>query len=273
MTLRRLELSPDQARYSAAFGPAVQRVAVAGGRARHRLDQLGAPALINCQWFADPVEHDYLLAFYRTVRAEGAGPFRLDLWLDDFPLIEYQASFTSPLQLGGQSGDAYMVAARLEAGPWPRNAVADQALIDSFAEAVDGLQVMGLDVSSAGYSATRGDELLVARPGFGPAGIRAGLEREASLIRVSWTTNARGYEYLIAFYFTGIREAALPFRITLVLDNSAPAEYVAVMIPGSFSLDSVEGLTFRVSCDLEVVTNPRDAGADAAILAAFPEAP
>lgn len=273
MTLRTLELVPEQPRYGAAPAASVRRVEVAGGRARHRLEHLGAPAAVDCQWIADATEYDYLLAFYRTNRAEGAVPFLIDLWLDGFPLSPYQARFLTEPRLTGHSGEAFVVAAKLEAAPYARDAGDDQDLIDSYAPMVDGLQVMGLTPSSAGYTAQRGDELLIAKPGAGAAGIRAGLEREAASIRVGWVTDARGYAYLLAFYFTGIRECALPFRIDLVLDRSEATEYVAVMVPGSFSLDNVSGNKFSVSADIEVVNAARDAVFDAAVLAAFPEAP
>lgn len=272
---RTLALVPDDARYAATLGPAVRRDEVDGGRARHRLDQVGAPALVDCRWDASAVEHDYLLAFYRTVIAEGAGPFFASLILDGFATLTYSARFMPPgMRLTGQSGETYQLTARLEVMPLVRDDSLDRDLIDSYAEAAeDGLEVMGIDPGSSSYSVTRGDELIQAKPSMGPAGIRAGLQRQSATVKVSWTTNPRGYEYLMAFYFTGIREGALPFRITLILDRSAPTEYVALLIPGSLSLDGARGATYGVSAELEIVPEPRNAVFDAAVLAAFPGAP
>jgi hypothetical protein len=274
MPLRKLLLAPEEAGYSAAPGAAARRLEVEGGRGRHRLDQIGAPSRVDAQWLCDPMEHNYLLAFYRTMLAEGAGPFLIDLILDGLLLTEREARFLrGSMALLGQSGESYKVGATLEVTPIERDAEADMDLVETFAMPVGGLPVMALTPGSADYSMARGDEIRQIGYGLGPLGLAPGYANSAALVRVSWSVSPLRYQYLVAFYYTAIAEAALPFRVPLVIDRDEPDDYVALMIPGTFALEGVAGATYTVGAELEVAPLNRDPTFDAAVLAAFPDAP
>lgn len=269
-----LDLAPDEARYGVKFGAAARRLETDGSRGRHRLDQLGAPCEVNISWEATRVEYDYLTAFYRTNLAAGVVPFFIDLIIDG-PMAQQTARFEpGSMKLAGQSGDdLYLATAKLEVMPPARDAGADAALVASYAAAVDGTPVMALTPGSGNYSADRGEEIIQSAADMGPTLIRAGFASSPATMSISWGVNAARLQYLAAFYFTAIREGALPFIVPLVLQTGAAVDHVALLVPGSFEISGVDGNVHLVSATIVTEPLPRDATADSETIAAFPDAP
>jgi hypothetical protein len=270
MTLPKIKLRPDQAKYMASPGLAVRRQEVEGGLARHRRDHAGAPWAVEVIWKTSAAGYDYLLSFFRQIIATGAGAFRADLILDGLLLTERECKYLPrSMALTGVSGDVYIASARLEVAPIARDAEADALLIESYAASIDGLPVMALTPRSDGYSVDRGATFLQSRQEMGPSRFRPDYESAASMITASWRVNPRRYQYLVAFYYTATVEGTMPFLISLILDRPGLVAHVAQLVPGTFALEGVDGATYSVTTDMEIRPLARDAAHDAATIAAF----
>lgn len=259
MPLPKLALAPEKTSYSVATGQAVAVQAVAGGLSRNRLDQLGAPLTINVQWLASVGEFAYLGAFYRTQIAHGSAPFLIDLISGYSVPSEHTANFVpGSFTLAGVSGLGHQCQAQLEVVTLDRDPVFDMALVNGRAAAVGGLPVMALTPSLDGYAVQRGPSVLRSQPGFGPSAFRLDRFNTASRMTVGWNVGPADFDYLMAFYYTAIAEGALPFRIESVLDHPDPRQLKAKLVPGSFGLGSIKGMTFSVRADIDVqpVTSP-----------------
>lgn len=252
MPLPKLDLAPESTRFSAACGSAILRAAVAGGRSRGRLDQLGAPFTVNCQWQCTVGEFAYLGAFYRSLINHGSEPFLIDLPIGYAMPAEQEAKFLpGSFNLSSISGATHFCSASLEVKAPVRNAVEDAALVAARAAAVGGLPVMAITPSLESYGVQRGQTMRRFEPGMGPSVQRLDRFNTASVMTVAWNTNPAGFDYLSAFYFTAVREGALPFLIESVHDHPDPRWLNAVML--NFSLESINGLTYSARSDVEVV--------------------
>lgn len=254
MPLPKLALLPEDSRYSAAPGAAVRRAAVPGGRGRHRLDQIGAPTMVDVTFSLDRDEYLYLGAFYRRRSINGSRPFLMDLVLDAALPTEQVVQFMpgSP-KLSNVSGERHIVSATLEVATPARNKAADLALVAARAAPVDGLPVMALTPSSDGYGVERGETVIRSRDGQGPGRFRLDYPNTGSLLAIVWHVGPADYEYLLAFYFSTIAEGALPFRIEAVHDHPDARQLKAMLVPGSFSLEGVRGLRYTIRAQVEVV--------------------
>lgn len=253
MPLPKLLLVPESTRYSASFGPAAIGSPTSGGRRRGRLDQLGAPVMVSVEWQTTFEGFGYLAAFYRTLITYGSDPFLIDLPLANAYPAEQEARFLpGSFALTSISGVLHVCNASLEVVTPARDAVADAALIAARGPLVGGLRQLGLTPSLNGYSVQRGDTLVRSQPGMGPSAIRLDRYNTPSRVSVSWNVGPADYNYLVAFYFTAIREGALPFLLDVVLDDPEVRQLEAVLIPGSFVLEGIDGLTYHVRAEAEV---------------------
>jgi hypothetical protein len=254
MPLPKLDLAPEKARYGAQAGAAVARQPVLGGHARTRLDQLGAPLAVKASWMLNRAEFAYLGAFYRQLIDHGSAPFLIDLLAGQAVPIECEAKFVpGSFSLNGVSGETHSCDASLEVVAPARDAGADAALVSARAAPIGGLPVMALTPSTSGYSVSRGDTVLSARPGMGPSAQRLDYFNTPSTLAVHWNVGPADFNYLCAFYWTAIREGALPFLIEAVLDHPDPRQLAAKMIPGSFALSGLSGMTYSVDAQVDVV--------------------
>lgn len=86
----------------------------------------------------------------------------------------------------------------------------------------------------------------------------------SELVTVQWSVGINDYNYLRAFkrqYSSG------PFLIDLILDHAVTDEYTALIVPGTWNLNSQSGVTYVVQASLEVAPLPFDANGDLEILA------
>lgn len=86
------------------------------------------------------------------------------------------------------------------------------------------------------------------------------------LINVQWELGPTKSEELVNFYYNDAKEGGAAFLIDLMLDTFEQTEYTAFIVPGSFSLDEVEGLTYRYSAKLEVAPAQINEDTDNAIM-------
>lgn len=86
-----------------------------------------------------------------------------------------------------------------------------------------------------------------------------------------WTLSKANFNYIMAFYRTGITYGADPFTIGLILDSGDLQNYTAHFMPGTFNLISQQGSTYVVGGTLEVIPNAAYASGDAAIITAGPQ--
>jgi hypothetical protein len=251
--LPKLLLVPESNRYSASFGAALIGTQLAGGRRRGRLDQLGAPVIVGVEWQTTVEGYAYLGAFYRSRIADGSEPFLIDLPVASAFPVEQEARFMpGSFTLSGVSGALHVCNASLEVVTPVRDDAADNALIAARGPLVAGLRQLGLTPSIDGYGVQRGDSIVRSQPGLGPSAIRLDFYNTPSRVSVSWNVGAADYNYLVAFYFTAIREGALPFLMDVVLDDPLVRQLQAMLVPGSFVFDGVNGMTYRVRAEVEV---------------------
>lgn len=260
MPLPKLDLAPEQSQYAALMGPAVARASVRGGHARRRLDQLGAPLQVTLMWAVTQGEFAYLGAFFRQLIANGSQPFLIDLVVEQpWPTEQTAQLIPGSFQLTGVAGELYSCSATVEVVTPARDAVADAALVAARAAPVGGLPLMALTPSVTNYVVQRGETLLRSQPGFGPSWFRLTEFNTPSAVTVEWHVgDIADVAYLLAFYFTAIREGALPFVIETVHDHPDPRQLQATLVPGSFGLASMIGKTyvFRASVEVVPITSP-----------------
>jgi hypothetical protein len=250
----KLLLAPESTRYSASPGGAVERRAVGGGLSRVRRDQLGAPFTVEVGWLADENEADYLLAFQRHV---GADEFQIDLIIEGPVPTEHTARFLpGSLPISGVSGKSHPLRAMLEVSAPVRDAVADMAVVNARAAAVGNLPQLVLEPNARAFSSNPGETMLQAKYGPGASGLRVDDLRAAALVGLEWNVGPADFAYLQAFYFTALAEGALPFLLWAVHDSSAVRQYRARLIPGSFGLEAVAGITYTVKAAAEIVPMP-----------------
>lgn len=134
----RLNLIPSQASYSADFGAQAEFVALEGGPARARATFIGAVARVSVAWNLNPLQADYLMAFYRTGTNYGVTPFTVPLILDGGDVQDYEARFIpGSLKLTGVQGLEVSYSAQLEVKPMDDGAN-DEPLIMLYGEYEEG---------------------------------------------------------------------------------------------------------------------------------------
>jgi len=129
--MAKLNLSPEQSTYSTEEGTGVVRFELEGGPAALYADQLGASHTVNVTWVCNPDEYEELIAFHA---AESHRPFQIDLVIDSPFAEEYTAQFVPrSASLVEQSGETYVVEAKLEVTPLAADANLDELIIETFA--------------------------------------------------------------------------------------------------------------------------------------------
>lgn len=113
------------------------------------------------------------------------------------------------------------------------------------------LNTMQRCVLQAGYSANIGNGVIAQVLDGGAPRFRRALKGTVHSGNVSWTLNANGYQYLMAFYRVWARNPNQPFLIDLCIDNGVVEPYEA-FFDGSPSLTAKNGNLFSVSATLIV---------------------
>lgn len=135
MALNKLSLKPDNSAYSVVDGKSVIATQLDGGAMRYRRNIVGATSKVSCTWIIGPQDYKYLRAFYRSIVANGALPFMVDLLLDEPALVEHKAYFVpDTMTLNSQKGLQYNVSATLEVFPNEYDSEADSIFAVMYGE-------------------------------------------------------------------------------------------------------------------------------------------
>lgn len=111
-----------------------------------------------------------------------------------------------------------------------------------------------------GYSVAPGNEFLSVALQGGRSKQRRDIVGATSQVRVQWSTDRSGFNYLSAFYRLYVQNPTEGFLIDLYMGEAALTQHTAYFVPDSWSLDSNEGHGFDVSATLEVM--PRNYSVD-----------
>lgn len=117
-----------------------------------------------------------------------------------------------------------------------------------------------------GYSVTPGSEFLSVQLQGGRSKQRRDIMGATSRVRVQWSTDRSGFNYLQAFYRLYVNNPTDGFLIDLYMGEAALTQHTAYFVPDSWSLDSNEGHGFDVSATLEVIPRNYSVGDDAALV-------
>lgn len=85
--------------------------------------------------------------------------------------------------------------------------------------------------------------------------LRADQFGAASTVRASWLLGPQDWTEFQAFWQFSTQRGALPFLSDLIVDSPYPLQYMTRMVPGTYRVDQVKGLSVRVSMQLEVEFN------------------
>lgn len=131
------------------------------------------------------------------------------------------------------------------------------------------LSKLYLPVDKEGYSVKFGENVISTKLDGGASRFRLDMIGATHEIPVQWSTDRAGYDYLMAFKRTTIKNGSLPFLIDLVVDDNEPAEYTAYLVPGTLGLRNQSGNSYIVGATLEVLAVPTNETADQAIIDAY----
>jgi hypothetical protein len=130
---------------------------------------------------------------------------------------------------------------------------------------------LGIPPDDTSYTVVEGPQVeAIMLEGGGPR-TRAAQIGSVSTVTVSWTLNPRQFDYIKAFYRTGVKQGVDPFEIDLIgLENATEFRtYTAWFVPQSFTLSGQEGLIYIVSASLWVVPSLIDSGSDLELIGGF----
>lgn len=127
-------------------------------------------------------------------------------------------------------------------------------------------RLMVIAPDQEGYSVTPGSEYLSVALQGGRSKQRKDIAGATSRVRVQWSTDRSGFNYLQAFYRIYTSAPSDGFLIDLYMGESSLTRHTAYFVPDSFMLSSQEGNGFDVAATLEVVPRVYSADDDNALL-------
>lgn len=133
------------------------------------------------------------------------------------------------------------------------------------------MKKLGLIPDQTSYSAKDGTEIIGVQFDGGPPRYRRDAVGAPARVTVSWTLDASAYQYLRAFYRTGLGNGADWFLVDLLLGDAALEEHQAHFVPGSFGLQSRQGKAYIAGAELDVIPAATDVDYDSAVLTLFEE--
>lgn len=106
-----------------------------------------------------------------------------------------------------------------------------------------------------GVTPSRISYLISSQDGLGVdhAGPRSRLRRgysNARRARCVWHLSPIGYQYMRAFFRTGLKEGSEPFIVKMVFEEDTLTLHRAVLVPGSFRTTQVTNYSFVIEADL-----------------------
>lgn len=119
------------------------------------------------------------------------------------------------------------------------------------------------------YSVEDGTDVIRTELDGGAGRYRRDVVGSASRATVAWNLTQAEYAYMRAFYRTATQYGSEPFLMDMVLNSPDLTEHKAFFFPGSLKLNSIKGLTYSVSAEVEVVPNVEDTDFDTSLLDLF----
>lgn len=111
---------------------------------------------------------------------------------------------------------------------------------------------MSIPPDQSGYAVTPGSGTKRTELDGGLGRYRRDILNQSSLVNCSWTVNREEYNYLMAFFRINEKNGGDGFYVDLILDTQEPTEYIAHIVPGSWSLTQQRGTGYTVAAQLEV---------------------
>lgn len=140
MPLPKFKYLPEQTSYVYTNASNILSVKLDGGFSKSRVDFVGAPAIIDCEWIFDLAEYQYFRAFFNLSINKGTTPFNIDLILDQPFHQEFIAKFVADsISTTDIFGLSLRVIAQLEVLP------VDNTFIDEIVLSYEGNAGAALD--------------------------------------------------------------------------------------------------------------------------------
>lgn len=108
-------------------------------------------------------------------------------------------------------------------------------------------------IDPSSFKAKDGPALDAITTDGGLPSIRLDVVNSRGRASVQWLLSVQSYEGFTDFYFNTINEGADPFLMRLAFDYATPQLNEVRIIPGTLSLDNIDGHKMRASAELEIV--------------------
>jgi hypothetical protein len=105
------------------------------------------------------------------------------------------------------------------------------------------------------YGAVYSQDAIGVKLAGGGMRLRADQIGACSEISASWLLDPADETDFQSFWQFSTNRGTLPFLADLILDGPWPMQYMVRMVPGTYKVNQVKGLSLRVSMDLEVEPN------------------
>lgn len=126
-----------------------------------------------------------------------------------------------------------------------------------------------LKPTAAGYSAQIGLSVLMQQLEGGAPRFERNILGMSHTVSVAWTTDAAGYQYLLAFYRVWERNPSEPFLMSLIIEDHQMQDYECQFLPNSLALGSKTGGVFNVSAQITAKALAADEVFDQSIVDAW----
>jgi hypothetical protein len=103
-----------------------------------------------------------------------------------------------------------------------------------------------------GYGVAHPNQLVSVKLAGGKARTRADVDGATSNVGCTWFLDAVDYLQFMDFMNTTLLRGSQPFLLDLIIDFPYPTRYLCQMVPGTFKTSTVQGLSYRVSMEVEV---------------------
>jgi hypothetical protein len=118
-----------------------------------------------------------------------------------------------------------------------------------------GLPILTLTPTSSGYTSKDVASTLSVQYDGGAGLYRSGKAGNPNIVGVTWNLGPADYRTLTAFYNTILNNGTKSFLINLIIDSvyTVQTQHTVKFVPQTFKLNSVQGHTYQVSAELEVI--------------------
>lgn len=112
---------------------------------------------------------------------------------------------------------------------------------------------LNLTPNQSNYSFTDNIETLQSSHAGGFSRYQKDLQSSAYKLNLEFTLDGIQYEYFLNFYNVETNFGVSSFTMDLILDTSSLLEYTCYFIPGTIKLNKIEGRTYSINFEIEVI--------------------